>query len=196
MCYRLGSRTQRELGRRSGPAGKARLQCWGGQEEKGKTTVGIFLCAHLRGLSEGGAPLVQALGGEKPHALAMGDWALLVQVMSGQAPLVWAKGSRGLSATRCLLRDLHVAEFRERCGLPPLGACKWAPPVASVTSGVGKKTKRAVQPSTTRCCSTLGTHQPCSCHCQTLWAVPRHLITVPSQDPAARSSWLSTSCMG
>ena len=40
-------------------------------------------------------PLVQATGGEKPLALAMEDWALLVQAMGGWAPLVWAKGSRG-----------------------------------------------------------------------------------------------------
>ena len=35
----------------------------------------------------------------------------------------------------------------------------------------------------------LGTHLPCSCHCQTLWAAPRCLITVPPQDPTTRSSW-------
>ena len=38
-----------------------------------------------------------------------GDWALLVQTTGGQAPLVWAKGIRGLSATWCLLHDLEVA---------------------------------------------------------------------------------------
>ena len=39
----------------------------------------------------------------------MGDWEFLVQATSGQAPLVWAKGIRGLSATLCLLHDLQVA---------------------------------------------------------------------------------------
>ena len=44
-----------------------------------------------------------------------------------------------------------VAVFSEaegRHGLPQMGACKWAPPAAPVTSGVGKKIKRALQPST------------------------------------------------
>ena len=37
-------------------------------------------------------------------------------------------------------RTLAVAlEAVGRCGLPPLGACEWAPPAAPVTSGVGKK---------------------------------------------------------
>ena len=35
--------------------------------------------------------------------------ALLVQDTGGQAPLVWAKGIRGLSAMWCLLHDLQVA---------------------------------------------------------------------------------------
>jgi len=34
---------------------------------------------------------------------------LLVQAISGQAPILWAKGIRGLSATWCLLHDPHVA---------------------------------------------------------------------------------------
>ena len=55
----------------------------------------------------------------------------------------------------------------------------------------------ALQPSTTHCCSHLpGNTSPCSCHCQTFWAVPRHLITAPSQDPANSSSWCSTSWVG
>ena len=37
-------------------------------------------------------------------------------------------------------------------------------------------------------CSALGTHPPCCCHCQMLWAVPTCLITVTSQDPATRNS--------
>ena len=42
---------------------------------------------------------MQAAGGEKPLARAMGDWALLVQATGGQAPLVRAKGSWVLRAT-------------------------------------------------------------------------------------------------
>ena len=38
-----------------------------------------------------------------------GDEALLVQSSGGQAPIVWAKGMRGLSATWCLLHDPQVA---------------------------------------------------------------------------------------
>ena len=53
----------------------------------------------------------------------------------------------GLSVTQCLLRDLQTAgtttvvisETRGRCGLPPLGVCRWAPPVAPVTTEVGKR---------------------------------------------------------
>ena len=39
----------------------------------------------------------------------------------------------------------------------------------------------------------LGTHPPCCCRCQMLWAVPTCLISVTSQDPATRSSLHSTS---
>ena len=62
----------------------------------GGTTTRISL--HTRGLSEGGAPPAQAMGVEKPLAHATGDRALLVWTMGIWAPLVWAKGSRGLSA--------------------------------------------------------------------------------------------------
>ena len=34
---------------------------------------------------------------------------LLVQATGGQAPIVWAKGIRGLSVTWCLFHDLQVA---------------------------------------------------------------------------------------
>ena len=47
-----------------------------------------------------------------------------------------------------------LSEARGRRGLPPLGACEWAPPATPVTSGVGKKEKkRALQPITMRWCS-------------------------------------------
>ena len=55
----------------------------------------------------------------------IGDWALLVQAASGQAPLVYAKSIRGLSATL------------------------------------------AFQVPNTVALTPLGTHPPCSCHCQT-----------------------------
>ena len=38
-----------------------------------------------------------------------GDWALLVQAIGGLAPVVWAKGIRGLSVMCCLLHILEVA---------------------------------------------------------------------------------------
>ena len=52
---------------------------------------------------------MQAMSGEKPLAQAVGDWVLLVQATGGQAPLVWAKSSRRLSAMWYLLHDLQVA---------------------------------------------------------------------------------------
>ena len=42
---------------------------------------------------------------------------LLVQATSSQAPLVWAKSIRGLSATCCLLRNLQVAGTDHRSHL-------------------------------------------------------------------------------
>ena len=41
------------------------------------------------------AALIQATGGKKPLAWAMGYWELLVQATGGWGPLVRAKGSRG-----------------------------------------------------------------------------------------------------
>ena len=38
-----------------------------------------------------------------------GHLALLAQATGGQAPIVWAKGIRGLIVMRCLLNDLQVA---------------------------------------------------------------------------------------
>ena len=64
-------------------------------------------------LSEGGAPLVQAMGGEKPFAQATGAQVLLTQAKSGQVTLVWAEGSGGgsgvLSVMWCLSCDLQAA---------------------------------------------------------------------------------------
>ena len=103
VCYGVGSGTsqQREPGRRSGPTGEARHYCWGG-------------C----GLSEGGANLGQATGGEEPLAQATGDRVFLVQGTGGQKPFVWTKGSGGLCATLCFLYDLQVAgmDYSSRLG--------------------------------------------------------------------------------
>ena len=49
------------------------------------------------------------MGGEKPLAQAVGNWALLMQVTGSWIPLGWAKGSRGLSVMWCLLHDLQAA---------------------------------------------------------------------------------------
>ena len=49
------------------------------------------------------------MSGQKPRVLAMGDQVLLVEAIGGWKPLVWAKGSMGLSAMWCLLRDLQAA---------------------------------------------------------------------------------------
>ena len=88
-----------------------------------------------------------------------------------------------------------VSEARGRRGLPPLMACECTPPVTPVTTGVGKKEGTATKHHAVAL-TPLGTYLACSCHCQMLWAAPRHLITVLSQDPKTKSSWCSTSCMG
>ena len=81
--------------------------------------------------------------------------------------------------------------------MPPLGVCKQAPPAAAVTLEVGKK-KRELQLSTTYCCF----HSPGITPSLLLLPLSNALggayaclITVTSQDPAARSSLCSTSCM-
>ena len=63
-------------------------------------------CEHICRLSEGGVPLVKAMGGEKTLAKATGDQALLGKGIGGYRPFVWAKGSEELSAMWCLLHDL------------------------------------------------------------------------------------------
>ena len=97
-----------------------------------------------------------------------------------------------------------ISETRGRCGLPPPGACEWAPTAAPVTSGVGKKKKKNIwhcnKAPPTVALTLLGTHPPfhpaaATAKCS-LWAVPRGLITNPSQDPVTRSSLCITSCMG
>ena len=46
------------------------------------TTIGISLCTH--GLSEGWAPLAEAMGGEQPLAQDIGDQGFLVQATMAQ----------------------------------------------------------------------------------------------------------------
>ena len=70
----------REPGRRSGPSGEERHHCWGGQEEEGWTTRGTSFPACMCGLSEGGVPQEQVMGGEKPLALAVGDQCFLCRL--------------------------------------------------------------------------------------------------------------------
>lgn len=53
----------------------------------------------MLGLLEGGVPLAQAMGGKRPLAQSVGDWA----------PLCGLKAAGGLSATQHLLWDLQVA---------------------------------------------------------------------------------------
>ena len=92
---------------------------------------------------------MQATGGKKSLSWAMGNLSLLVQATGRQAPHVWAKGSRGLRATgtSCMIYRWQgqtvvvISEARGRHGLPPLGDCEWAPPAATVTSGVSKNKK-------------------------------------------------------
>ena len=120
MCHGRGSGTpQAEEGNTTveGTRGKVqthrrgKVPLLGGQEEEGQTAIGNSLCQSvhmpvaLRGWGGSGAGYRQ----QKASCLFRGDWAFLVQAMSGQAPLVWAKGIRGLSATWCLLHNLQVA---------------------------------------------------------------------------------------
>ena len=56
----------------------------------GKARRGGVEChRNLPELSEGGAPLVQAMGGKKPLAQAMGNQVPLVWAMGSQATPVW-----------------------------------------------------------------------------------------------------------
>ena len=57
-------------------------------------------------ISESRVPLEQVIGGKGPLAQGVGDQAVLVWVMIAQAPLMWAKGSGGLTVIGCLLNHL------------------------------------------------------------------------------------------
>ena len=79
-----------------------------GERRRGRPPLeSLCACAPALVLSEGGAPLLRAMGGKKPLAQAMADQALLVQAMGGRAPLGWAECTWGLSATWYLLSDLQ-----------------------------------------------------------------------------------------
>ena len=59
-----------------------------GRERGGRVTIiGISLYTPMQALRRG-AILLQATGGKKPLARAMGDWAHLVQARGGQEPLM------------------------------------------------------------------------------------------------------------
>ena len=130
-------------------------------------------------------------------------WSLIVPKtlqlgITGTAPawakwdrvlLAWSAGGRGKLLQLSLTPEVGVATAtttgtwtKITCSPSHLrghhreGHCDGTPPVVALTP--------------------LGAHPPCCCHCQTLWAVPRCLITVPSQEPATRSSLCSTSCGG
>ena len=112
----------------------------------------------------------------------------------------------GLSATWCLLRDLQAAgtdrggqsSLRPEVGMachhrgPESGLHLWPQSSQRPAKKKKKKKKRehCNQTLPVLALTLLGTHPPCSCQCQMLWAVSRHLITVLSQDPTTRSSWL------
>ena len=50
-------------------------------------------------------------GQREASCSVMGDWELFLQATSGQAPLVLAKGIRGLSVTWCLLSTIHCHSY-------------------------------------------------------------------------------------
>ena len=89
-------------------------------------------CAHAHGHSVGGASLAQATGWLEGSCSLRGDCMLLVQATSGQTPLLWNKGIRGLNAMWYPLYCLQVAgtecssclRGRGSCGFPPIKPCK------------------------------------------------------------------------
>ena len=132
MCQQLGSGAPelRKPGRRSGHTGEARCHCWGGQEEKGQTAIGVSFS-------------------EYPQTL--GRWGYRQQGASCTG-YRWRRLPCRLSGTGCLLHGLQVAgansvisNFKGRCGPPPLGVLEQAPPTASVTSEVGPEEGTATE---------------------------------------------------
>ena len=104
----------------------------------------LFPCPHTGSQSVG--CLWHRLWVARGHLLRLwGDQVPIGWATGGWAPLVWAKGSGGLSMMCHLLCDLQVAGISHRSHLkrgrspPPLGVCEQAPPVAPVISEVGKK---------------------------------------------------------
>jgi len=139
---KLGSRKpqQWERGRRSGPTGEARpplsRRARGRPPEESPSL-------HKHRLSEGRAPLAQAMGGEVPLARAIG----------GQAPLVWlrAAGSQAQRSTSCVIYKRQeqtiavMSDTRGGRGPPSLGVCEQAPRAAPATSEVGKEEGTATE---------------------------------------------------
>ena len=142
-------------------------------------------------LSEGGAPLAQATSDERPIAQDMRDQVPLVQATGGWTPLVWVKGSGGLSMMSCLLHDLQVAEtnYRSHFRNQTLAA-------SPITSEVGRKDGTAIEHHPLlRSLPTAEHTHPAAATAKCSRERP-DTITVPSQDPATRSSLCSTSYMG
>ena len=114
----------------------------------------------MRGLAGGGRRLRRGPRGKKPLAWVTGAQALLVQAVGGRAPLMWSKGSMGLRAMWCFLRDPQAAgtdwgglsEAGGRHGLPPLGPVSGLHLRLRSPQGSTTTKKRALQPSITRCC--------------------------------------------
>ena len=97
----------REPRRRSGPAGEARHYGWGKQEEEGWTAIEISFPAHgwtLRGQGASGP----GYRWQEATCLSYRRLGASFAGHGGWAPLVWAKGSGGLSAMQHLLHDLQV----------------------------------------------------------------------------------------
>ena len=88
-----------------------------------------------------------------------------------------------------------ISDFRGGCGLPPLGVPEQAPLVAPVTSRAPEE--GIVTEYHWLLLSQPWEHiDPAAATAKHSGAVPTCLITVPSQDPATRSSPCSTSCGG
>ena len=145
----------------------------------------IFPCTHtqtLRGWGASGA----GYGWQSTTCSGYGRPGTSMPAMGGGAPFVWAKGSRWLSMMWCLLSYLEVAGTNHSSHLkhqrvawpPPLGVCEQAAPAAPVTSEVDKEEDTATEHHPLLL-TPLGTHLPCCCHCQTLWALPAHHFPGP-----------------
>ena len=94
--------------------------------------------------------------------------------------LVGAKGSGGAKCNAAPLAQYRqrgwttavILDTRGGHGPPPLGVCEQVPPAAPVTSEMGTEEGTANRAPFVVALTLLGTHLPCCCHCQMLWAMP------------------------